>query len=153
MKQTLNVRANKFDEPQPKVISVIAMPASCANAHSVTSEIHLLLEPYDNDKPTRSDESAQKIETLLYCAWLKSQCRQDGVCACLCLTRRSSSPSLSTRFGCRAVSFFYQLPRFFTNFFVIEFYELRDGCDRLVAILRRVCSNFISIELSNTNNK
>lgn len=121
MKQSLNVRANKFDEPQPKVISVIAMPASCANAHSVTSEIHLLLEPYDNDKPTRSDESAQKIETLLYCAWLKSQCRQDGVCACLCLTRRSSSPSLSTRFGCRAVSFFTNCLDFLPTFLSLNF--------------------------------
>lgn len=58
--------ANKFDELQSKVIFVIEMASCCANEHSVTSKIHLLLEPHDNDKPTRSDESAQKIETLLY---------------------------------------------------------------------------------------
>lgn len=64
MRPVLLQQGNKFDELMSKVINVIAVPACCGNVHSM-SKFHLLLVPYDNDKATRSDESAKNRNHVL----------------------------------------------------------------------------------------
>lgn len=57
---------------------------SALNQHSKTSEIHLGMNYLVPCRMITINERGQpsarkKIETLFYCAWLKTLCRQDGV--------------------------------------------------------------------------
>lgn len=82
--------------------------------HSTSGKIHLLLEARarDNDKPTRSDERTQKIETLRARDW-KNHCNQDGGHCLLALEPKHAThwPSPSYKFGCR-MPLIFCLPSF-----------------------------------------